>query len=35
MLLDNVKGNNFFKGKVFEMNVIFYLPVTSKKKNSF
>jgi hypothetical protein len=23
MLLDNVNGNSFFKGKVFEMNVIF------------
>jgi hypothetical protein len=30
MFLDNVSGNSYFKGKVFEMNVLFYLPVTSE-----
>ncbi len=30
MLLDNVNGNSFFKVKAFEMNVLFYLPLTSE-----
>lgn len=28
MLLDNVSGNSVFKGVAFEMNVLFYLPIT-------
>ncbi len=28
-LIDAI-GNSFFKGKVFEMNVFFYLPITSE-----
>ncbi|MBW2608233.1 MAG: hypothetical protein JRD05_11425 [Deltaproteobacteria bacterium] len=30
MILDNVNGNSFFKVKAFEMNILFYLPITSE-----